>query len=77
MSERFSAEHVETWRREGCAPIHNFFTPEEVAAVRADFYKVFGRAEGGADEALDKKQGGQVGQFHPVSGDGVPHVADS
>lgn len=71
MAERFTAQDVETWRRDGCAPIHNFFTPEEVAAVRADFISVFGRAEGGADEALDKKRGGKVGRFHPTQFLGV------
>ena len=71
MSDRFTAEHVETWRRDGCAPIHSFFTPVEVAAVVADFHSVFGRAEGGADEALDKKHGQKVGRFHPTQFLGV------
>ena len=64
MSNRFSPQHVETWRRDGVVPIQNFFTPDEVAAVQADFEAVFGRE--GADEALDKKQPGQVGRFHPA-----------
>ena len=71
MSDRFTSQHLETWRRDGCAPIHNFFTPDEVAAVQADFISVFGRAEGGAEEALDKKQDGQVGRFHPTQFLGV------
>ena len=71
MTDRFTPEHLDTWRRDGCAPIHNFFTPDEVAAVRADFISVFGRAEGGAEEALDKKGGKAVGRFHPTQFLGV------
>jgi hypothetical protein len=54
MSDRFTSEHIETWRRDGGVVIENFFTPEEVAAVRADFETVFGRTEG-ADEALVRR----------------------
>ena len=64
MTDRFGPEHLEAWRRDGGVSIRNFFTPEEVAAVRADFETVFGRVEG-AGEALVKTQEGQVGRFHP------------
>ncbi len=63
MHNRFTAEHVETWRREGGVLIENFFTDEEVAAVRADFEKVFGRTQG-AEEARDAKRAGEVGRFN-------------
>ena len=46
---RFSDSDVETWRREGVALIRDFFTTDEVAAVRADFETVFGRTAGAAD----------------------------
>jgi hypothetical protein len=62
---RFTAKDVETWRRDGVVQIQSFFTPEEVAAVCADFETVFGRTAGG-DEGLDKKGGRDVGRFHPA-----------
>lgn len=63
MSERFTPEDVDIWRRDGCRPIAGFFAPEEVAAVRADFVTVFGR-ETGAEAGLDKKRDGQLGRFN-------------
>ena len=63
MNARFSHEHLETWRREGVALIHDFFTAEEIAAVRADFETVFGR-NAGADEPLSKKKPGEIGRFN-------------
>src|SRR5690242_11870189 len=60
---RFTEAHLETWQREGCALIEDFFTAEEVAAVTADFVTVFGRS-GGADEALVKKKPGETGRFN-------------
>ncbi len=65
MNDRFGPEHIEAWRRDGAVSIRDFFTPEEVAAVRADFETVWGRTEG-ADEAMDKKQAGEVGRFNPA-----------
>ena len=62
--DRFTAEDVETWEREGVALLKGLFTPEECAAVRADFDIVFGRT--GAEEALEKKAHGQIGRFHPA-----------
>ena len=61
--ERFSADHIETWHREGGVLIPNFFTPAEVAAVQADFEKVFGRTNG-AKHATDTKRRGEVGRFN-------------
>lgn len=71
--QRFSSDDLETWRREGAAVIQDFFTPEEVAAVVADFEAVFGRTEGEA-EALDRKKEGVVGRFHPSQFKGVAPV---
>jgi hypothetical protein len=65
MSARYRPEHLDAWRRDGAVVIPNFFTPEEVAAVQADFETVFGRSEGAA-EAIDKKKGGEVGRFNPA-----------
>ena len=63
--ERFTGEHVDTWRREGGVIIERFFSPEEVAAVQADFERVFGRTEG-AEAAKDIKRDGEVGRFNPA-----------
>ena len=63
MTDRFGPQHVEAWRREGGVLIENFFTAEEVAAVRADFEQVFGRSEG-AEEGLSRKKDGELGRFN-------------
>jgi len=63
MSDRFRPQHVEAWRRDGCALIENLFTADEVAAVAADFETVFGRTEGAA-EGLSKKKEGELGRFN-------------
>ena len=41
--ERFTSKDVETWQRDGVALINDFYTAEEIAAVRADFEAVFGQ----------------------------------
>ncbi len=61
--DRFTDDHLETWRREGGVLIEGFFTPEEVAPVAADFATVFARSRGAAT-AMDRKQGGELGRFH-------------
>lgn len=65
MQQRFTREHLERWRREGCVLIESFFTADEVAAVRADFATVFGRVSGAAD-AMEKKKPGELGHFNPA-----------
>lgn len=64
QTRRFKDADVAEWERDGIVLLHGLFTPEECAAVRADFDQVFGRAEGG-DQALEKKKQGQIGVFHP------------
>jgi hypothetical protein len=63
MNERHTPAHIETWRREGVAPIEGFFTPEEVAAVVADFELLFADRKGAA-EPLSKKKPGEIGRFN-------------
>lgn len=63
MSDRFTASEVETWRREGGVLIPGFFTPDEVAAVYADFEAVYGYPEG-LGEAPNIKKPGEVGRFN-------------
>jgi hypothetical protein len=60
---RHTAQHIETWRRDGGALIPNFFTPAEVAAVVADFQRVFGAPEA-ADAPLVHRRDGLVGSFN-------------
>jgi len=62
---RFTSEHVETWRRDGCVLLERFFNPTEVAAVRADFEAVFSGFAPAA-EPLDLKSAGEIGRFHPA-----------
>ena len=63
MTNRFTQEHIDTWRQEGGVLIEHFFTADEVAAVRADFELVFGRTQG-AELPLDAKRHGEVGRFN-------------
>jgi len=60
---RFTGEDIETWRREGVALVPDFFTSDEVKAVRADFDLVFGRTSGG-DQAMERKRGNEIGRFN-------------
>ena len=62
MATRFEPGHVETWRREGCVLIENFFTPGEVADVQKDFAKVFVSAS--SETPLIRKKEGETGRFH-------------
>ncbi|MEM9621774.1 MAG: phytanoyl-CoA dioxygenase family protein [Pseudomonadota bacterium] len=47
--DRFTSDHVTQWRQEGGVLIEGFFTAEEVAAVHADFERVFGDRSGATD----------------------------
>ena len=60
--ERFTAEDLAAWRRDGVQMIRDFFTHDEIAAVQADFETVFGRASG-ADEPMNKKKAHEIGRF--------------
>lgn len=64
QSHPFTDQDVAEWEREGVVLIHDMFTPEECAAVRADFDRVFGRPTGG-EQPLEKKRAGAIGAFHP------------
>ena len=73
MQDRFTSDHLDTWRREGGVVIENFFTPQEVAAVVADFDLVFADAQG-ADEALVRRKPGEAGRFNPAQFTGIQSV---
>ena len=75
MSEpslRFTDEDVDAWTRDGITLLRDLFTPQECAAVRADFDAVFARE--GADAAMEKKKPGEVGRFNPAQFEGVAPV---
>ncbi len=59
MRERFTRQHIEAWRRDGGVVIERFFDADEVAAVRADFDRLFARASGG-DAPLVKTKPGET-----------------
>jgi hypothetical protein len=65
VGRRYHADDIEAWRRDGVTVIRDFFTEDEVAAVRADFDTVFGR-DAVADEPMNKKKGGEIGRFNPA-----------
>jgi hypothetical protein len=64
MKRRFTQAHIDAWRRDGAVLIPGFFTRAEVAAVQADYRRVFDRA--GAEAALVKKKAGEIGKFNPA-----------
>jgi hypothetical protein len=74
MDQRFTPEHLETWRRDGGVVIQNFFSAEEVAAVQADFERVFERAAGAATPLVKTKPGivGAFNQAQFTSNDIIP-----
>jgi len=63
MTDRFNPAQVDQWRRDGGVVIPDFFTPDEIADVAADFVTVFGRTEGG-QVAKNHKKPGEVGRFN-------------
>jgi hypothetical protein len=73
MTQRFTQDHVDTWRRDGVVLIPGFFTAEETAAVQADFRAVFDR-DGGADAPMVKKKDGEPGKFNPAQFSGIQSV---
>ncbi|MGH7024905.1 MAG: phytanoyl-CoA dioxygenase family protein [Caulobacteraceae bacterium] len=69
---RFTPADVAAWERDGVALLRDVFTPEECAAVRADFDAVFGRS--GAAQAVDTKREGEIGKFNPAQFTGIQIV---
>ena len=61
MTNRFTNEQVEAWRKEGAVVVPEFFDDEEIANVTKDFEIIFPdrRAE---TTALDLKKKGEVGR---------------
>jgi hypothetical protein len=73
MRIRHTPEHVTAWRRDGGLVIPDFFTAEEVAAVVADFDKVFGR-QAAADAPMVRKRPGEVGAFNAEQFRGIQSI---
>lgn len=72
LEQRFTAQDVEAWEKDGVVLLHDVFTPAECAAVRSDFEAVFGRT--GADTPMDRKKPGQIGRFNQAQFTGIEIV---
>ncbi|MCH2474161.1 MAG: hypothetical protein MK217_07890, partial [Gammaproteobacteria bacterium] len=70
MTNRFTNEHIEAWRKEGAVVVPEFFKDKEIEEVAEDFEIIFPgrRAEA---EALNKKQKGEVGNKLPLQLSGM------
>ena len=65
MSNRFTNEHIETWRKEGAVVIHEFFKDKEIEKVTDDFEIIFPGRKAEV-EAVNKKKKGEVGNKLPL-----------
>lgn len=64
MDRRFSDADIEAWHRDGAVLIGDFFTPDEVAPVVADFETLYGAKAPEPDTApQNNKKDGAFGQF--------------
>ena len=54
MTNRFTDADLHAWHTDGGVLIKDFFSADEVAAVRADFEQVYGRSEGAAEPTLSE-----------------------
>jgi hypothetical protein len=61
----FTEQHVSDWRELGFSIIENFFTPEEILAVRKEYERLYGLPEerGAQNVTLNLKEGNSVGEF--------------
>lgn len=62
MHHQFTQDHIAAWRRDGGVLIPTFFSPTEVAAVVADFERVFDGVAG-AEAPMVRRREGQLGAF--------------
>ena len=65
MTDRFTNDHVETWRKEGAVVVPEFFFDKEIQEVALDFEVIFPGRKAEA-EALNKKLKGEVGNKLPL-----------
>ncbi len=65
MTNRFTKDHIETWRDEGAVVVPEFFKDKETKEVAEDFEIIFPGRKAEA-EALNKKQKGEVGNKLPL-----------
>ena len=65
MTNRFTNEHIEAWRKEGAVVVPEFFKDKEIEEVAEDFEIIFPGRKTEA-EALNKKQKGEVGNKLPL-----------
>ncbi len=82
MTIRHTQDHVQQWREDGFVIVPDFFQPDEINPVLADFdtlYAQRGQGEGVGVE-LNKKQDGAIGASHPkqfMNIDTLPYNASS
>ena len=64
---RHQPHHLEQWRQDGFVIIEDFFTPDEIAPLFADFEMLYAHLAPNQAEAvaLNKKEAGGLGKFHP------------
>ncbi|MGD8416984.1 MAG: phytanoyl-CoA dioxygenase family protein [Pseudomonadales bacterium] len=60
---RFSMADVERWRTEGFAIVPDFFSPEEIAPIEADYERLYGERRPGSQEVMERKVEKQIGRF--------------
>ena len=65
MTNRFTNEHIEVWRKQGAVVVPDFFKDKEIVKVAEDFEIIFPGRKAEA-EALNKKQKGEVGNKLPL-----------
>ena len=65
MSARYQQQHIETWRNDGAVVLPNFFAPDEIAPVYADYARLYGYEGAGDGNTLSIDNGQPSGAFHP------------
>ena len=65
MTNRFTKDHIETWRDEGAVVVPEFFKDKEIKEVAEDFETIFPGRKAEA-EAVNRKQKGEVGNKLPL-----------
>ena len=57
MSARYQQQHIETWRNDGAVVLPNFFAPDEIAPVYADYARLYGYEGAGDGNTLSIDNG--------------------
>lgn len=60
---KFNEQHIADWREQGFTIIEDFFAPEEIQPVRAEYERIYGLPGKERQEVLNLKSGDEVGEF--------------